>query len=69
MRIFDRFFRAGDSGENAPGTGLGLSIAKWAVEANGGHLTLEHSDAEGSTFRVRVPHSQKSKVKGQIAAL
>ena len=53
-RIFDRFYRA-DSGEDAPGTGLGLSIAKWAVEANGGHLTLEHSDAHGSTFRVTLP--------------
>jgi heavy metal sensor kinase len=57
MRIFDRFFRAGDSGENAPGTGLGLSIAKWAVEANGGHLTLEHSDAQGSTFRAALPRT------------
>jgi heavy metal sensor kinase len=53
--IFDRFYRAGDSADAEPGTGLGLSIAKWAVEANGGRLTLEHSDTEGSTFRIALP--------------
>jgi signal transduction histidine kinase len=56
-RIFDRFYRAGDASEEPPGTGLGLSIAKWAVEANGGHLTLEHSDAHGSTFRATLRRS------------
>jgi signal transduction histidine kinase len=53
--IFDRFYRAGGLADAEPGTGLGLSIAKWAVEANGGHLTLEHSDEHGSTFRVALP--------------
>lgn len=50
-RIFDRFYRAGMSGETA-GAGLGLSIAKGAVEANGGKLTLAASGPEGSTFRI-----------------
>lgn len=49
-RIFDRFYR-GDENASA-GTGLGLSIAKGAVEANGGELTLAHSDADGTTFRI-----------------
>jgi len=53
-RIFDRFYRASGS-EQASGTGLGLSIAKSAVDANGGTLTLEKSDASGSTFRITVP--------------
>ena len=51
-RIFDRFYR-GDT--VAAGTGLGLSIARGAVEANGGRLTLERTDATGSTFRIVVP--------------
>jgi signal transduction histidine kinase len=52
-RIFDRFYRADEM--SATGTGLGLSIARGAVEANGGHLTLERSDAHGTTFRIHLP--------------
>jgi signal transduction histidine kinase len=37
-----------------------LSIAKSAVEANGGTLTLERSDGDGSTFRISVPLSSTS---------
>ena len=51
-RIFDRFYRAPG---RAAGTGLGLSIARGAVEANGGHLTLDASDDNGSTFRIALP--------------
>jgi two-component system OmpR family sensor kinase len=51
--VFDRFYRAADSG--TPGAGLGLSIAKGAIEAAGGRLTLEASDAAGSTFRIALP--------------
>jgi heavy metal sensor kinase len=52
-RIFDRFYRSGES--EAAGTGLGLSIARGAVEANGGRLTLERTDTSGSTFRIVMP--------------
>ena len=58
-RIFDRFYRA--DGMDAGGTGLGLSIARGAVEANGGHLTLEESGPEGSTFRITMPHVASAK--------
>lgn len=59
-RIFDRFYRVGDAVGDATGTGLGLSIAKSAVEANGGHLTLERSDEGGSTFRITLPGVQSA---------
>src|SRR5439155_10254445 len=57
-RIFDRFYRVDESrSRNNGGTGLGLSIAKWAVEANGGHLALD-SRGNGCTFRITLPQVQ-----------
>jgi signal transduction histidine kinase len=54
-RVFDRYYRARQSSaEDTGGSGLGLAIARWAVEANGGHLTLEESRS-GSTFRISLP--------------
>ena len=52
--IFDRFYRASGTAD-VIGTGLGLSISKSAVEKCGGSLTLERTDAQGSTFRVTLP--------------
>jgi signal transduction histidine kinase len=52
-RIFDRFYRVDKARSRGNGgTGLGLAIAKWAVEVNGGHLTIEPSNGEGSRFRI-----------------
>lgn len=55
-RIFDRYERGGRSRADAiGGSGLGLAIAKWAVEVNGGQLSLEQSGDAGSTFRITLP--------------
>jgi signal transduction histidine kinase len=58
-RVFDRFYRAdrSRSRENGGGTGLGLSIARWAVEVNGGQLTLENVEGPGATFRITLPNT------------
>jgi heavy metal sensor kinase len=55
-RIFDRFFRL-DEGRSRDegGTGLGLAIAKWAVEANEGHITVEGGTQGGALFRITLP--------------
>jgi heavy metal sensor kinase len=61
-RIFDRFYRVDKarSRENG-GTGLGLAISKWAVEVNGGRLTLEPTGA-GSCFRIILPQTATEEV-------
>src|SRR5438132_5121794 len=62
-RIFDRFYRVDKSRsrENGGGTGLGLAIAKWAVEVNGGRLTLEPAPS-GSRFRISLPPTVPNEV-------
>ena len=55
-RIFDRFFRLDEGrSRDSGGTGLGLAIARWAVEANGGHISVESGPNGGSIFRIVLP--------------
>jgi signal transduction histidine kinase len=65
-KIFDRFYRVDESRTSGNGTGLGLSIAKWAVEVNGGQLTLEKTNGVGSTFRITLP--QESLTPSMVTA-
>jgi two-component system sensor histidine kinase KdpD len=54
-RIFDRFYRAGDSKHSASGTGLGLSIVKKAAEAHGGRTWVESEAGLGTRFFLALP--------------
>jgi heavy metal sensor kinase len=55
-RIFDRFFRVDEArSRDRGGTGLGLAIAKWAVDVNGGHISIESGANGGSVFRIVLP--------------
>jgi heavy metal sensor kinase len=55
-RIFDRFFRLDEGrSRDSGGTGLGLAIARWAVEVNGGHISVAGRDTGGAIFRITLP--------------
>ena len=55
-RIFDRFFRLDEArSRDSGGTGLGLAIAKWAVDVNGGHISVDPGATGGSVFRIVLP--------------
>jgi heavy metal sensor kinase len=64
-KIFERFFRVDqarsrNAEKNGSGAGLGLSIARWIAEMHGGHLDLDVSDQNGSTFIISLPLPQAS---------
>jgi len=52
-RIWDRFYRAGET--NKDGTGLGLAIVKSLVERQGGQVSAESRLGAGSTFTFTLP--------------
>ena len=48
-RIFDRYYRVRSGPTGPQGSGLGLSIVKHVVDAHGGRLEVQSTEAEGST--------------------
>ena len=54
--LFSRFVRASNARTaGLPGTGLGLSIVKVLVEMHGGHVEVDSTLGQGSTFSVFLP--------------
>jgi signal transduction histidine kinase len=54
--IFEPFYRSSDVQSSAiPGWGLGLALSKEIVEQHHGHLWVESSKEQGTTFFVAVP--------------
>ncbi|WP_079507563.1 sensor histidine kinase [Mesobacillus jeotgali] len=55
-RIFDRFYRADTSrARTMEGTGLGLSIVWTVVKLHDGHVKVNSTAKEGSTFIIELP--------------
>jgi len=61
-RVFDRFFRSGDSKNSIPGTGIGLSVVKKAAQAHHGHVWVISDDREGTTFFLSLPIPARRKM-------
>ena len=54
--LFERFYRAANVQEGrVGGIGIGLYVVKEIVELHGGHVTVESTEGQGSTFTVYLP--------------
>jgi signal transduction histidine kinase len=53
--LFDRFMRSFTEDGRAKGWGLGLSLVRGVAEAHGGTISVTSSEAEGTTFTLRLP--------------
>ncbi len=61
--IFDRFQRVQNTTTRTiPGAGLGLYICRAIVEAHGGHIYVESTLHEGSTFSFSLPREEKAQL-------
>lgn len=52
-RIFDRYYSNRHGGRSS--SGLGLTISKMLIEANGGTVSVESREGQGTCFTVRLP--------------
>jgi signal transduction histidine kinase len=62
-RIFDRFYRAGQTKNHVPGAGLGLFIAREIVRAHGGEIWAESKLGVGSIFHFSLPLAQPEETR------
>ncbi len=59
-QIFEKFGRAEARSKGRVSTGLGLPFCKKAIEAHGGHITVESEIGCGTTFRIELPYAGPS---------
>jgi len=59
--IFEPFFTTKPERKTQPaksGSGLGLAFCKEIIDAHGGHISVESTPGQGSTFRIVLPKPQ-----------
>lgn len=54
-KIFQRFYRSGDTQKKFPGMGIGLYISKEIIDNHGGSLWVESEIGKGSVFNFTIP--------------
>ena len=61
--VFNRFFRADSTAANEDlGTGIGLALVKELTTLLGGEIRVESTLGEGTSFLLKLPHTQTKKV-------
>lgn len=65
-RVFERFYRVDRArSRETGGTGLGLAIVRHVATNHGGQVTVESTEGEGSTFRLRLPRPGQTSAPSQ----
>lgn len=54
-RIFERFYRAGESPDSTSGSGLGLALARELLSAHQGTISYVRREGGGSSFSISLP--------------
>jgi signal transduction histidine kinase len=63
-RLFEKFYRVGNTEGKVAGTGLGLSICKQIISGHGGSIEVASQVGKGTTFTIHMPwESTDEKVK------
>lgn len=62
-KIFKRFYRISNTGNNAEGLGLGLYISQGIIEAHSGKIWAESEPGNGAVFHISFPIDRKSHYK------
>jgi signal transduction histidine kinase len=67
-QIFEKFGCISTRTGGRASTGLGLPFCKIAIEAHGGHISVESEIGRGTIFRVTIPYEPPVKVEEKCAA-
>ena len=54
-RLFDRYYRGGNTAQKAGGTGLGMAIARQIIEQAEGTIEVESAKGQGTKITVLLP--------------
>ncbi|NMH72069.1 HAMP domain-containing histidine kinase [Bacillus sp. RO2] len=55
-KLFDRYYRGGNTTDKSNGTGLGMAIAHQLVLAHGGNVFVESEKGKGTTIIITLPN-------------